>query len=151
MSASRKAYIGAKIHDGRALLYDHGLVCGSSGLFAVLPNDAVPADCPKEHLGGGLITPGFVDLQVNGGGGVMFNTTPTTEGIATIAAAHRQFGTVAIMPTVITDAPKVLDQAAEAIAAFEEALVHAEDEVTRIRIRRHLGELYALQEQGRYP
>ena len=46
---------------------------------------------------------------------------------------------------------KSLDQAAEAIAAFEEALVHAEDEVTRIRIRRHLGELYALQEQGRYP
>jgi tetratricopeptide (TPR) repeat protein len=46
---------------------------------------------------------------------------------------------------------KSLDQPAEAIAAFEEALVHARDEVTRIRIRRHLGELYALQEQGRYP
>jgi tetratricopeptide (TPR) repeat protein len=46
---------------------------------------------------------------------------------------------------------KSLDQEAEAIAAFEQALVHAEDEVTRIRIRRHLSELYALQEQGRYP
>lgn len=46
---------------------------------------------------------------------------------------------------------KSLDQAAQAIAAFEEALVHARDEVTRTRIRRHLGELYALQERGRYP
>lgn len=62
----------------------------------------------------GCLSPGFVDLQVNGGGGVMFNTTPTRDGIAAIAAAHRRFGTVAVMPTVITDAPQVLDQAAEA-------------------------------------
>lgn len=62
----------------------------------------------------GCLSPGFVDLQVNGGGGVMLNTTPTTDGIATIAAAHRRYGTVAVMPTVITDAPDVLDQAAEA-------------------------------------
>ncbi|NNL19217.1 MAG: N-acetylglucosamine-6-phosphate deacetylase, partial [Boseongicola sp.] len=65
----------------------------------------------------GCLTPGFVDLQVNGGGGVMLNTTPTRDGIATIAEAHRRFGTVAVMPTVITDAPEVLDQAAEAAIA----------------------------------
>lgn len=65
----------------------------------------------------GCLTPGFVDLQVNGGGGVMLNTTPTRDGIATVAAAHRRFGTVAVMPTVITDAPDVLDRAAEAVIA----------------------------------
>ena len=65
----------------------------------------------------GCLTPGFVDLQVNGGGGVMLNTTPTRGGMADIAAAHRTFGTVAIMPTVITDHWAVLDQAVEAAIA----------------------------------
>ena len=67
----------------------------------------------------GCLTPGFIDLQVNGGGGVMLNSTPTQDGMAKIAAAHRRFGTVAIMPTVITDAPEVLDQAAEAAIAAQ--------------------------------
>jgi N-acetylglucosamine-6-phosphate deacetylase len=65
----------------------------------------------------GCLTPGFVDLQVNGGGGVMLNTTPTRGGMADIAAAHRIFGTVAIMPTVITDHWAVLDPAVEAAIA----------------------------------
>ena len=65
----------------------------------------------------GCLTPGFVDLQVNGGGGVMLNTTPTRGGMADIAAAHRIFGTVAIMPTVITDHWAVLDQVVEAAIA----------------------------------
>lgn len=65
----------------------------------------------------GCLTPGFVDLQVNGGGGVLLNTTPTRDGMAKIAAAHRSFGTVAIMPTVITDEATVLDQAADAAVA----------------------------------
>jgi len=63
----------------------------------------------------GLVTPGFVDLQVNGGGGVMLNTTPTSDGIAAIAAAHHRFGTTTIMPTVITDDAQVLDQVVDAM------------------------------------
>ncbi len=65
----------------------------------------------------GIITPGFVDLQVNGGGGVLLNQTPTPAGMAAIAAAHRRFGTVAILPTLITDAPDVLDRVADAALA----------------------------------
>lgn len=65
----------------------------------------------------GTITPGFLDLQVNGGGDVFLNTTPTVAGMAAIAAAHRRFGTVGILPTVITDAPEVLDHAAHAALA----------------------------------
>ncbi|WP_342070191.1 N-acetylglucosamine-6-phosphate deacetylase [Yoonia algicola] len=68
----------------------------------------------------GLLTPGFVDLQVNGGGGVLLNTTPTADGISQIAAAHRRFGTVAILPTVITDHPDVLAQAAAAAIAAKD-------------------------------
>lgn len=65
----------------------------------------------------GCLSPGFVDLQVNGGGGVLLNAAPTRATMAKIAAAHRKFGTVAILPTVITDQPDVLDQAADAILA----------------------------------
>lgn len=62
----------------------------------------------------GTITPGFVDLQVNGGGGVLVNHTPTPEGMAAIAAAHRKLGTVAILPTVITDDLDITEAAATA-------------------------------------
>lgn len=65
----------------------------------------------------GIVTPGFVDLQVNGGGGVLLNQTPTVAGMQAIAAAHRRLGTVAILPTLITDAPAVLAAAADAAIA----------------------------------
>ena len=63
----------------------------------------------------GTVSGGFVDLQVNGGGGVLFNNDPTPEGLLSIAEAHRTFGTTAILPTVITDAPEVLKAAATAV------------------------------------
>ena len=76
------------------------------------------ADTPADALAvQGLITPGFVDLQVNGGGGIMLNTMPTFDGIAGILAAHRGLGTVALMPTVITDHPDIMDKAADAAIA----------------------------------
>lgn len=71
----------------------------------------------KRRAIAGLITPGFLDLQVNGGGDVLLNTTPTVSGMAAIAAAHRQFGTIGILPTVITDRPEVLAKVAQAAIA----------------------------------
>ncbi len=68
----------------------------------------------------GLLTPGFVDLQVNGGGGVLLNNDPTVDGIKTILQAHRHFGTTAVMPTVITDHPDVLAKAAKAAIAAKD-------------------------------
>lgn len=63
----------------------------------------------------GIISPGFVDLQVNGGGGVLLNETPTKEAIWDIARAHRKYGTTRILPTVITDSVSVLSQAVDAV------------------------------------
>jgi N-acetylglucosamine-6-phosphate deacetylase len=65
----------------------------------------------------GILSPGFIDLQVNGGGDVLLNTSPTVAGMQAIAAAHRRFGTVGILPTVITDAPDVLDAVTDAALA----------------------------------
>lgn len=61
-----------------------------------------------------LVMPGCVDLQVNGGGGVMLNDQPSADTMRRMSAAHRRLGTTAIMPTVITDAPQVMSAAADA-------------------------------------
>ncbi len=66
------------------------------------------------RLGGGVLAPGFVDLQVNGGGGVMLNDQPDLEGIRAICAAHGRLGTTGLLPTLITDTPEVTRAAIEA-------------------------------------
>ncbi|HEX5238517.1 MAG TPA: N-acetylglucosamine-6-phosphate deacetylase [Sphingomicrobium sp.] len=76
------------------------------------------ADCPSgvspEVLDGDLV-PGFIDLQVNGGGGVLFNDEPTAEGIAAIGRAHRAFGTTRFLPTLISDGLDVTDRGMRAV------------------------------------
>lgn len=65
----------------------------------------------------GLLVPGFIDVQVNGGGGALFNTAPNRQSLRTMLRAHARFGTTAMLPTVITDSVSVMHQAADAIAA----------------------------------
>ncbi len=110
------AYTGADIfdgttrHTGMALLVQDGMVAGIG---------AVPAGATIHALSGGLIAPGFVDLQVNGGGGVMFNDDQSVATLKTIAQAHASLGTTALLPTLITDTPARL---AAAIDAVEQAI-----------------------------
>jgi N-acetylglucosamine-6-phosphate deacetylase len=98
---------GAQLLPGMALPVNDGLT------GTPVPAAHAPAARPLR----GILTPGYVDLQVNGGAGVLLNQSPTPEGMATIAAAHRRLGTAAILPTLITDAPEVLDRAAAAAIA----------------------------------
>ena len=70
-------------------------------------------------LGGGYLLPGFIDTQVNGGGGVLLNDEPTVDGFAAIAQAHRRHGTTGILPTLISDELGVIERA---IAACDEAI-----------------------------
>ncbi|MDA9411018.1 N-acetylglucosamine-6-phosphate deacetylase [Bradyrhizobium sp. CCBAU 45384] len=108
---------GARIFDGEHFLDDYVVVIDGARIAAIVPHAERP-DGPVQDLGGGLLAPGYVDVQVNGGGGVLFNEEPTPEGIARIAAAHRNHGTVGLLPTLVTDAPQVMDAA---IAATREA------------------------------
>ncbi len=101
-----------QIFDGEMLRT--GFVAIQNGTVIAI-SDRPPAGAVQELSG--TLTPGYLDLQVNGGGDVLLNTNPTPEGIAAIAAAHRQFGTVGILPTLITDAPEVLERAADAAIA----------------------------------
>jgi len=71
----------------------------------------------------GLLAPGFVDLQVNGGGGALFNSDTSTEGLSRIREAHSRFGTTAMTPTLITDDINRIKLAADAMAsAIEQQL-----------------------------
>jgi N-acetylglucosamine-6-phosphate deacetylase len=96
------------LFDGHDLRAGPGLRIEDGHVAAIGP---APSDAERIT---GTVTPGYVDLQVNGGAGVLLNATPTAAGMSAIAAAHRTFGTVAILPTLITDAPEVLDRAAQA-------------------------------------
>ena len=104
------------VFDGNVLCADMAIGAEAGMVNEFCPTKDLPASTPLRRLSG-TITPGFVDLQVNGGGDVMVNTTPTVQGLTTIAAAHRRFGTIGILPTVITDAPDVLDRAVDAALA----------------------------------
>jgi N-acetylglucosamine-6-phosphate deacetylase len=94
--------------EGRCLLIEDGRIVD------LVPLGDCPADASRELLEGDLV-PGFIDLQVNGGGGVLFNDQPTIEGIAAIGRAHRAFGTTGFLPTLITDDLPVLDRAMRAV------------------------------------
>ena len=109
---------GARIFDGERFLEDHALVVEGERIAAIVPYAERPQGAAQD-LAGGLLAPGYIDVQVNGGGGVLFNEDPTPEGIARIATAHREYGTVGLLPTLVTDAPQVMTAA---IAATREAL-----------------------------
>lgn len=88
-----------------------------AGRITALVSDAAPqlgSAAEQVDLGGGWLLPGFIDAQVNGGGGVLFNNTPDVESLRTLAAAHRRFGTTALLPTLISDDVQVMRTAIEA-------------------------------------
>jgi len=113
-----KVFIGARIFDGERLHDDSALFVEGEQVQALVAFKDRPASGEPHDLGGGILAPGLVDWQINGGGGVLFNANPTVEGVAAIAAAHRRAGVTAFLPTVVTDAPRVLT---EALAAAREA------------------------------
>jgi N-acetylglucosamine-6-phosphate deacetylase len=98
----------AGVVDGKAVLVENGVIAG------VIDAGAAPASAERHDLAGGLLVPGYIDTQVNGGGGVLFNDSPTVEAIAAIGAAHRAYGTTGFLPTLISDDLSVVDQAMRA-------------------------------------
>lgn len=118
--SDRFALTGARIFDGDDWHQGHALVVRDSLVEAILPTSAIPSDIRVVETGGGILAPGFVDIQVNGGGGVMLNDHPDIASIETICKAHAPFGTTALLATLITDTPAIT---ASAIAAGEAAML----------------------------
>ena len=96
-----RIFVGARLFDGFAFRDDFALVTQGEDIAALVPHAERPQG-ETVDLGGGVLAPGFVDAQVNGGGGHFFNADPSPATIANIVAAHRRFGTTALAPTIIT-------------------------------------------------
>lgn len=120
MSGQRDIFRGGTIFDGTRLIEGHALVREDDRVTAVLPEaEAETGGAQVTELAGDILAPGYVDLQVNGGGGVMFNDDQSVAALETIAAAHRRLGATTIFPTLITDTP---ERTRAAIAAVTAAL-----------------------------
>lgn len=100
-----------KIFDGQQF-YEHQVLTIEDGKVLSIDDDTTSVDVVVQ----GMIAPGFIDLQVNGGGGVLFNDSPSLDNLKTIITAHSQFGTTGMLPTLITDKVEVMAQAADAMA-----------------------------------
>ena len=95
---------------------DHEVMIDGGTIVDVQPSASLDqADIRVVDLEGRYLLPGYIDTQVNGGGGVLFNDSPTVDGIRTIAEAHRQFGTTGMLPTLISDDLEVIQQGLKAV------------------------------------
>ena len=114
------AFIGGRILTPGGMVAGGALLSGDGHIDAIVRADDVRLRAATiVELKGGLLLPGFIDVQVNGGGGVLFNDAPTVDGIRAIALAHARFGTTGFLPTLISDDLAVV---ATAIAAVDAAI-----------------------------
>jgi N-acetylglucosamine-6-phosphate deacetylase len=98
------AVLADRIFDGRGWHAEAAVLIRDRRIVGVKPWSEVPRDWPRTRLSAGaFLVPGFIDLQVNGGGGVLLNDEPSVDGMRAIARAHRRYGTTACLPTLITD------------------------------------------------
>jgi N-acetylglucosamine-6-phosphate deacetylase len=107
--AGATVFDGENFHDGLAVTVE------GRHIRAIAPRDTLAPGVEVITLAGGILAPGFIDVQVNGGGGALLNDHPSVETVRTIAESHRRFGTVGMLPTVITDAPEVTYAAIAAV------------------------------------
>lgn len=115
----RHAFRNGHVVTPGGVLGEATLVVEDSVIAAVEP----VADGGAIDLGGGWLMPGFIDTQVNGGGGVLFNDAPTVAGIAAIGTAHRRYGTTGFLPTLISETPAAIARALDAVDAAIEVAV----------------------------
>jgi N-acetylglucosamine-6-phosphate deacetylase len=118
-ASSRHAVAADHVFDGTVVHRHVAVVIEDGRVAAIVPRSELPPAMTVRALPeGAWLAPGFIDLQVNGGGDVLFNDAPTKESIATIAAAHRTFGTTAFLPTFISDTPEKTSNAIAAVATL---------------------------------
>lgn len=105
-----------RVFDGTTTHHDAAVVIEGAQISEVLPRERLSASIALQDLPpGAWLAPGFIDLQVNGGGDALLNADPTPDGIAKIVAAHRAFGTTSLLPTLITDTDETMAAAMKAV------------------------------------
>ncbi|HWA51295.1 MAG TPA: N-acetylglucosamine-6-phosphate deacetylase [Dongiaceae bacterium] len=113
------AITAPRIFDGTQMSLDHAVVIEHGRVADLLPRAQLGSGLRVEQMTDGVLAPGFIDVQVNGGGGVLLNDAPTVAGVAKICDAHAKFGTTSLLPTLITDTPELT---ARAVGAVKQAI-----------------------------
>jgi len=115
LDANGRAILADRIFDGRGWHRDAAVMVRDGCIVGLASPGEIPSDWMQSRVPAGVfVAAGFIDLQVNGGGGVLLNDQPTADGMRAIAQAHRRYGTTACLPTLITD---TREQVRSAIAA----------------------------------
>jgi len=118
--AATFAFVNARVLTAHGWRHDLAVLLDGARILDLLPrSDPRVRRAPQQDLDGAMLLPGFIDVQVNGGGGVLFNDAPTVQTIRRIGAAHRRSGSTGFLPTLISDAVPVMRAA---LAAVEQAL-----------------------------
>ena len=112
----KQALIGAQLFSGKEFFDNRALLIDGENIIDIINEHDIPKNFEIQKLNGGILSPGFIDLQVNGGGGKLFNNSPDKESLNTIIEAHQHFGTTSIMPTVISDSLNVLKRCTTTIS-----------------------------------
>jgi N-acetylglucosamine-6-phosphate deacetylase len=116
------ALVNARVLAARGWRDDVAVIVEGGQIRELAVTRDIPAGARTHDLSGRMLLPGFIDCQVNGGGGVLLNDQPTVDGIRAIGAAHRRFGTTGFLPTLISD---TIDKMRAAIAAADLAMTEA--------------------------
>jgi N-acetylglucosamine-6-phosphate deacetylase len=114
MTQAAITFRNGRIFDGHGLRDGHAARFENGRLAALGPDAEVASDGKVVDLAGDILSPGYVDLQVNGGDGIMFNDDPSPQTLARIADAHRRLGVRTLLPTLITDTAEKSRAAIEA-------------------------------------
>lgn len=112
----KQALVGARIFTGDEFLDNHALIIAHENIETLLPVADLDAAIPRVLLDGGVLAPGFIDLQVNGGGGAFFTNDTSVSAIKTMLDSHRPTGTTSMMPTLISNTREVHQAGVNAIA-----------------------------------
>ena len=112
----KQAITGAKIFSGNEFFDHKALLIDGEKIIDIVNDNSIQNNFKIQKLNGGILSPGFIDLQVNGGGGKLFNNSPDKESLDEIIKAHQHFGTTSIMPTVISDSLNVLKRCTSTIS-----------------------------------
>lgn len=106
------------LYTGQDILTDRALLIEADRIQEILPLDHLPADLPVVNLAGNKVAPGFIDLQLNGCGGVMFNDHITAATLDTMHQTNLHSGTTSFLPTLITAPDAEMLTAMEVVQSY---------------------------------
>ncbi|MGH8113954.1 MAG: N-acetylglucosamine-6-phosphate deacetylase [Rhodanobacteraceae bacterium] len=113
----QQALVNARVLTTQGWRDNVAVVVEDGWIRGLVAADCIPTHATRRDLSGRTLLPGFIDCQVNGGGGVLFNDRPDVDGIRSICAAHRHFGTTGFLPTLISDDTETMRAAIAAVDA----------------------------------